>query len=146
MLRDIGTALIGLALYYSTRWLGLSLAWSRWGPGFAFREGTVSVTGGWLAFSLALAVGGAFLGGWVAGSLRGGKAVQLLAGFLLLLGAVSVLTGARRETVDPPEDLGRLSVQEALVVARQPGWFAVLEPLAATAGALIGGTGRQRLR
>jgi hypothetical protein len=142
MVRHIGAALVGLAVYFVAHWLGLVIAWGRWGPDFAFRGQTAVVTGGWLLFSLALAVGAAFLGGWVAGSLGGGRPVQLLAGFLLILGMVTVVTGSRRAPVEPPEDLAALSVREALVVAVEPGWAGVLEALLATAGALVGGAGR----
>lgn len=144
ILRSAGFALIGLTVYYLTRWVGLSLAWSRGGPGFAFREGTVLVTGAWLLLSLALALGAGFLAGWIAGSLGGSRPVQLVAGFLLVAGVVGLATAARRERVEPPEDLAGLGVREALVVAEAPGWLAVVEPLLATAGALVGGAGRQR--
>ena len=143
MVRQIGAALVGLAAYFVAHWLGLSIAWGQWGPGLAFRGETAVVTGGWVLFSLALAFGAAFLGGWAAGSLGGGRPVQLLAGFLLILGAVSVVTELRRETVEPPEDLASLGVREALVVAVEPGWTGVLETLLATAGALVGGAGRR---
>ncbi|MEZ5331704.1 MAG: hypothetical protein R2991_06550 [Thermoanaerobaculia bacterium] len=144
MLRDVGAAVAGLALFFVVRWLGLSLAWKAWGVGFAFEPGTTTVSTPWILLSLGLALAGAFLGGWVAGSMRGGRAVQLLAGALLLLGVVGVVAGARREHLDAPEDLGTLTSGEVLVVARAPGWMAVLEPLLATAGALVGGTGRRR--
>lgn len=144
MLRGAGAALVGLTLYYVARWIGLAIAWTRGGADFAFRDGTATVTGAWLLFSLALALGAAFLGGLAAGSLGGSRSVQLVAGFLLVAGAVTVATAGRRERVEPPEDLGSLGVREALVVAEAPGWFAVAEPLLATAGALVGGAGRQR--
>lgn len=144
MLRDVGAAVAGLALCFAVRWSGLSLAWRGWGPSFVFRSGTAEVSVSWVLLSLGLTLGGAFLAGWVVGSLRGGRAVQLLAGSLLLLGFVGLVVGTGRGHVDVPEDLASLTAEEVLVVVQTPGWLAVLEPLVATAGALVGGTGRRR--
>lgn len=146
MIRSIAAVVAGYAVMALWVMLALSLSWMALGPGFAFREGTVDVSFGWMAVALVTGFLGAMLGGFVAARISlapGGRAVRALAGIVLVLGILSAFFQV------PPEerpvfegDVGGIGPTEAAEVARQPRWYPYVIALIGCAGVVTGGSPR----
>lgn len=110
----------------------------------SFEPGSYDASALWVATSFPLGVAAAVVAGYVCGSIaRGGRAPQVLAGVVLVLGllfAIPVL----RATDAAPARAGDVSNTEAMQWARQPKWVALVNPFIGAAGVLVGAGLRRR--
>lgn len=146
MIRSIAAVVAGYAVMALWVMLALSLSWMALGPEFAFREGTVDVSLGWMAVALATGFLGALLGGFVAARISrvpGGSAVRVLAGLVLVLGLLSAFFQV------PPEErpvfegeIAAIAPAEAAEVARQPRGYPYAISIIGCLGVLGGGSAR----
>jgi hypothetical protein len=93
----------------------------------------------WLIVSL----GAALVGGWLCARIaKGGRAVQVLAGLLLILGIISAVGErmmAQSEAAAPVVREADINSMEAMMSAQSPAWVSFANPLLGMVGVLIGG-------
>lgn len=145
MWRSILGAVVGYIAMVAVVMVGIGIAWGLLGGSGAFSgEGPYPSTA-WLAFNLVFGFVGSVAGGWVALKTgKGGLAVRILVGLMLVLGLYMALTAessyANREPVDKP--VAEMTFMEAGQHAKQPTWYNWVIPLIGVAGVLIGGRER----
>jgi hypothetical protein len=142
MLRSILSVIAGYAAMAILVMAGFSIAFVR--PDLAFRPGTLTVTTGWLVYTILLSFVAALAGGWVCRRIaRSGKPVWVLAVFAVHLGLASAVQNfSRPEPALSSEEVTALPALERGQYARQPDWYAFALPVLAGAGILLGGRGR----
>ncbi|MEM7049686.1 MAG: hypothetical protein AAF604_08505 [Acidobacteriota bacterium] len=142
MLRATAAVVAGYITMVVWVMVTLTIAWVAVGPSFAFQDGTVNVTAGWLAINLPLGLVGAIFGGfitaWVGRSWGPVKALMVV---IVVVSVLSMLVQGSKPEV--PADLD-LSSLEAASYAQQPGWYAVVVALVGVVGVYLGGGLRLR--
>jgi hypothetical protein len=140
VLRAVLAVIAGYVTLFAIVFASLSIAYLALGPERAFRPRTYDVSTTWLITHFILGLVGTMAGGavcaWIA---RGRGAPMVLAVFVLvlgLLGAVAIaLTPAPESPLLRDATVGNL---EAMQMARQPLWVALVNALVGPAGVLIG--------
>lgn len=105
----------------------------------AFTSGTYTVSLTWIIISCVLSLIAAIAGGFVCAAVsRSSRAVQVLAGLVLVLGILLAIPVLTSSDVRPNVRTGAVPNLEAMAKARTPGWVALLNPVLGTIGVLIG--------
>ena len=113
-----------------------SLLWMALGPSCAFQPGSWEVSGGWVLGSVVLGLVAAYVGGRVCARVAHDAAgATILIGLVILLGVITALMPVEVATGPRPDDV---SMMEATAGARQPAWFAWLNPVIGIVGVWFG--------
>lgn len=142
MTRKILGAVAGYVAYFFCVFLlftGFSLAL---GPDRLFLPGNYEPSMMWIIGALVIGLISAVIGSYVAALIGKSGAVKIMAGIVVLIGAIVFvqLLGEKRavetRTVDLP-------IMEAMFKAREPLWFAAVNPLLLVIAVLAGGSLRK---
>ena len=140
MLRSILGAIAGYVLLFIVTFATFTIAYLVMGAETAFSPGGYDVSITWIAVSTVLGFIAAVVGGYVASIVgRGGTAVKILAGIILVLGLMmaAMVAVSPRPTEERAADTPNM---EAMAKAQTPLWIAILNPLIGIAGVLVGGS------
>lgn len=124
----------------------IAAAWFSLGPEFAFEDDTFKASLGWTLTMLLSGLVAAIIGGCVAkligGNDFGSKAVFGLAGLVLVMGVVTIISQSMFDAPVPPEDLETSGVTfaEAGQFAKSPTWYNYAIIVVGVVGTLIGGS------
>jgi len=144
MARSILAVVAGYATLALLIFVTFTLLYLVLGADRSFEPGSYDASTLWVATSFPLGVAASVAAGYVCGTIaRGGRAPQVLAGVVLVLGllfAIPVL----RATDAAPARTGDVSNTEAMQWARQPKWVALVNPFIGAAGVLVGAGLRRR--
>ena len=136
-----GYATLALLIFVSFTLLYLVLGADR-----SFEPGSYDASTLWVLTSFPLGVAASVAAGYVCASIaRGGRAPQVLAGVVLVLGLLFAIPVLRAADAPSPARTGDVSNTEAMQWARQPKWVALVNPFIGAAGVLVG-AGLQRRR
>ena len=139
MVRKILGVIVGYLAMVAFIMITFTLTYLVLGPDGAFKPGEFGPSNLWIAISFVLGFVGAVLAGLVCALIaRSSKSVMSLAGIVLILGLVLAIPILMDEPVIE-ERSGDLPSFEAMQKGQQPGWVALLNPLVAAAGILLGG-------
>ena len=118
---------------------GLSVApWFVFGLDTVLEPGRFDTVRAYDVYAIAVAFGGAVLGGWIAARIgRSQVAVLVLAGFAILGGVVNAVQQAARP--EPGPRSSGVTIQQVMETRREPGWYTWLIPVLGVPGVLIGG-------
>ena len=136
MLRNILAAIVGYIAMAAALFAMFSLLWMTLGPSRAFEPGSWEVSGSWVLGQLLLGLVGAYIGGRVCAKVaHDAKGAMILIGLVIVLGVVNALMQGEMAAGPRPDDL---TMMEATVGARQPTWFAWLNPVIGVVGVWFG--------
>ncbi|MYH50851.1 MAG: hypothetical protein F4020_04715 [Gammaproteobacteria bacterium] len=136
MLRNILAAVVGYIAMAAALFAMFSLLWMTLGPSRAFQPGSWEVSGGWVLGQLVLGLVGAYIGGRVCARVaHDAGGAMILIGLVIVLGVVNALMLGEMAAGPRPDDV---SMMEATAGARQPTWFAWLNPVIGAVGVWFG--------
>ena len=136
MLRNILAAVVGYIAMAAALFAMFSLLWMTLGPSRAFQPGSWEVSGGWVLGQLVLGLVGAYIGGRVCARVaHDAGGAMILIGLVIVLGVVNALMPGEMAAGPRPDDV---SMMEATAGARQPTWFAWLNPVIGAVGVWFG--------
>ena len=138
MIRKILGAVAGyVVLFFSTFLLftGLSVVL---GPDRLFRPGNYEPSMMWIIGAFVIGLIAAAIGGYVAELIGKSGAVKIMAGLVVLIG-VFVFVQLFRETSAVETRTVDLPIMEAMFKAREPLWFAAVNPLLVVIAVFAGG-------
>ena len=136
MLRNILAAIVGYVAMAALLFVLFSLLWLTMGPSRAFQPGSWEVAGGWVLGQVVLGLVAAYVGGRVCAKVaHDATGATILIGLVIVLGVVNALMQGEMAAGPRPDDL---SMMEATAGARQPTWFAWLNPLIGAVGVWFG--------
>lgn len=136
MLRNILAAIAGYVVMAAVLFVLFSLLWVTMGPSRAFEPGSWEVSGGWVLGQVVLGLVAAYIGGRVCAKVaHDAGGATILIGLVIVLGVVNALMQGEMAAGPRPDDL---SMMEATAGARQPTWFAWLNPVIGTVGVWFG--------
>jgi hypothetical protein len=124
---------------------GLSVApWFAFGLDAVLEPGRFDTVFAYDVWALAVAFGGALLGGFVAARVgRSQIAVLVLAAFAFVGGVVNAVQMARRP--EPGPRPSGVTIQQVMETRREPGWYTLTILVLGVPGVVIGGSfGRSR--
>ena len=136
MLRNILAAVVGYIAMAAVLFALFSLLWMALGPSRAFQPGSWEVAGGWVFGQFVLGLVAAYIGGRVCAKVApdtGGATI--LIGLVIVLGVMAALMPGEMAAGPRPDDV---SMMEATAGARQPTWFAWLNPVIGAVGVWFG--------
>ena len=144
MARSILAVVAGYATLALLIFVSFTALYLLMGSDAAFEPGSYDASSLWVMTSFPLGVAASVAAGYVCAAIaRGGRAPQVLAGVVLVLGllfAIPVLRAAD----DAPARAGDVSNMEAMQQARQPRWVALANPFVGAVGVLVGAGLRRR--
>ena len=146
MLRQIGATVAGYIVMAVAVFVSFTLAYLALGADGAFQPGTYEVSVLWVATAVLLGLLAAVVGGLVCSAIsRGGRAPKVLAVIVLVLGFSSAIP-VLMDKAEPASREGDVGYVEAMQNAKQPDWFALINPFIGAVGILAGAilVGRQR--
>lgn len=136
LLKNILAAIVGYVVMAFTVFALFSLLWIILGPSGSFRPGSWEVSGVWAAGSVVVGLLAACLGGLACTRLaHDRKAVWILIVIVLALGVYTALMPMEMAAGPRPDEV---SMMEATVGARQPGWLIWLNPVLGVVGVWFG--------
>jgi hypothetical protein len=140
MVRTIGSIVVGYLAMALVVFAGLTLAYLVVGPDRAFRPGVFDVSPLWVAISIVVGFGAAFLGGWLARRISGTvRGPQLLAGLVVILGLALALPALLGDPAAAGMRADALGPFDAMMQAQTPLWLMLLNPVIGAIGVLVGG-------
>lgn len=144
MFRSILAAISGYIVMFLIVMLGFAACWLGLGSEFAFEENTTTASLGLTLCSLVSGLFAAIVGGRVAamiGGRYGKRAVNVLAGMILVLGALSAIGQSFVEPTPLPAgvSVSDLEFVDAGTYAVSPPWYHYAIPVVGIVGVLIGG-------
>ena len=135
----VGYAALALLIFVTFTALYLVLGADR-----SFEPGSYDASTLWVATSFPLGVAASVAAGYVCAAIaRGGRAPQVLAGVVLVLGLLFAIPVLRASDAAPART-GEVSNAEAMQRARQPKWVALVNPFIGAVGVLVGAGLRRR--
>lgn len=135
-----GYATLALLIFVSFTLLYLVLGADR-----SFEPGNYDASTLWVLTSFPLGVAASVAAGYVCAALaRGGRAPQVLAGVVLVLGLLFAVPVLRAADNAPAARAGDVPNMEAMQQARQPKWVALVNPFIGAVGVLVGAGLRRR--
>ena len=137
MIRTILGAIVGYIVHFFCVFLlfsGLSLVL---GPDRLFLPGNYEPSMMWIIGAFVVGFIAAVIGGYVAALIGKSGAVKIMAGLVVLIGAI-VFVGLLRETTPVETRTVDLPLMEAMFKAREPLWVAVVNPLLVVIGICAG--------
>ena len=142
MIRKLLGAIAGYVLYFvcvGLLFTGLSVVL---GPNRLFLPGNYEPSMMWIVGALVIGLISAVIGGYVAALIGKSDAVKIMAGIVVLIGII-VFVHLSRETSAVETRTVDLPVMEAMFKAREPLWFASINPLLVVMGVFAGGALRK---
>jgi hypothetical protein len=134
-----GYATLALVIFVSFTTLYLVLGADR-----SFEPGSYDASTLWVMTSFPLGVAASVAAGYLCALIaRSGRAVQALAGVVLVLGLLFAIPVLRASDAAPTARAGDVPNMEAMQQARQPRWVALVNPFIGAVGVLVG-AGLQR--
>ena len=135
-----GYATLALVIFVTFTALYLVLGADR-----SFEPGSYDASTLWVATSFPLGVAASVAAGYVCAALaRGGRAPQVLAGLVLVLGLLFAIPVLRAADNALPARAGDVPNMEAMQQARQPKWVALVNPFIGAVGVPVGAGLRRR--
>lgn len=139
MLRSVLGVVLGYLVMFIAVFVTFSIAYLAMGVDRAFRPGSYDVSAAWAVTSLVLGFVAAAVGGLVCAVIAGRSTPpKVLAGVVLALGLLMAIPLLVAEQPERPARTGDVSNLEAMQHARQPVWFALVNPAVGAAGVLLG--------
>jgi MFS family permease len=126
---------IGIFLLFSALYLAL-------GPDRAFLPAKYDPTMLWTVSAFILGFIASVIGGFVAALIGRSGAVKIMAGLVLLIGAIVVVMLAM-DSKPVEVRTGDVPNMEAMMKAREPVWVGVVNPLLGAIGVFVGGSLRK---
>lgn len=126
---------IGIFILFSALYLAL-------GPDRAFLPARYDPTMLWTVCAFILGFIASVIGGYVAALIGRSGAVKIMAGLVVLIGAIVVVMIIRENKPDEVRT-GDVPNMEAMMKAREPLWVAVVNPVLGAIGAFVGGSLRK---
>ncbi|HEU4888338.1 MAG TPA: hypothetical protein VFV49_10650 [Thermoanaerobaculia bacterium] len=142
MIRKILGAVIGYVAYFFCVFLlftGLSVVL---GPDRLFLPGNYEPSMMWIIGALIIGFIAAVIGGYVAALIGKSGAAKIMAGIVVLIGVI-VFVGLLRENSAVETRTVDLPIMEAMFKAREPLWFAAVNPLLVVIAVFTGGALRK---
>jgi len=142
MIRKLLGAVVGYVVFFFSLFLlftGLSLVL---GPDRLFLPGNYDPSMMWTISAFVLGVISAAIGGYVAAFIGKSGAVKIMAGLVLLIGAI-VFVQLLRENKAVETRTVDLPTMEAMFKAREPLWVAVVNPLLVVIAVFAAGARRK---
>jgi uncharacterized membrane protein YeaQ/YmgE (transglycosylase-associated protein family) len=123
---------IGIFALFSSLYLVL-------GPDKAFMPAQYHPTMLWTISAFVLGFIAAVIGGYIAALIGKGGGVKIMAGILVIIGAIVVVMLALDKT---PEEVrtGDVPNMQAMMKAREPLWVGVVNPILGLIGVFVGGS------
>lgn len=142
MIRKVLGAVVGYVVYFFCVFLlftGLSVAL---GPDRLFLPGNYDPSMMWIIGALVIGLIAAAIGGYVAALIGKSGAVKIMAGVVVLIGVI-VFVQLYKENGPAETRIVELPIMEAMFKAREPLWFAVVNPLLVVIAVFAGGALRK---
>ncbi len=142
MIRNVLAAVAGYVVYFFCVFLlftGFSVAL---GPDRLFLPGNYEPSMLWIIGALVIGLISAVIGGYVAAVIGKSGAVKVMAGLVVLIGVI-VFVGLLREEKAVASRTVDLPTMEAMFEAREPLWFAAVNPLLLVIAVFAGGALRK---
>lgn len=142
MIRKFLGALGGYVVYFFLVFLlftGLSVVL---GPDRLFRPGNYDPSMMWVIGALVIGLISAVTGGYVAAVIGKSGAIKIMAGIVVLIGVLVFVQLFRDDTAVEPRTVD-LPTMEAMFKAREPLWFAAVNPLLLVIAVFAGGSLRK---
>ena len=137
-----GYATLALAIFVSFTSLYLVLGADR-----SFEPGSYDASTLWVMTSFPVGVAASVAAGYVCGLVaRRGRAPQVLAGVVLVLGLLFAIPVLRASDAAMTARAGDVSNMEAMQRARQPRWVALVNPFIGAVGVLVGAGLRRKAK
>jgi uncharacterized membrane protein YeaQ/YmgE (transglycosylase-associated protein family) len=143
MIRSILGAIAGYIVFALALFLLFSGLYLAMGPDRAFLPKNYDPTMLWTISSFILGCVAAAIGGYAAALIGRSGAVKIMAGLVVLIGAIVVVMLIRE---NKPEEVrtGDVPNMEAMMKAREPVWVAVVNPILGVIGVFVGGSLRKK--
>jgi uncharacterized membrane protein YeaQ/YmgE (transglycosylase-associated protein family) len=142
MVRKILGAIAGYLVFAICIFLLFSALYLAMGPNRAFLPAKYDPTMLWTICAFVLGFIGAAIGGFVAALIGRSGAVKIMAGLVVLIGAIVVVMIIKENKPDEVRT-GDVPNMEAMMKAREPLWVAVVNPLLGAIGVFVGGSLRK---
>jgi uncharacterized membrane protein YeaQ/YmgE (transglycosylase-associated protein family) len=142
VVRKILGAVVGYVVFFFSVFLlftGLSLVL---GPDRLFLPGNYDPSMMWIIGAIVIGLIAAAIGGYVAALIGKSGAVKIMAGLVVLIGAI-VFVQLLRETRAVETRTVALPTMEAMFKAREPLWVAAVNPLLVVIAVIAGGALRK---
>lgn len=142
MIRKILGAVVGYVVYFFCLYLlftGISVAL---GPDRLFLPGNYDPSIMWIISAFLLGLVSAAIGGYVAALIGKSAAVKIMAGIVVLIGVI-VFVQLLRENRAVETRTVDLPTMEAMFKAREPLWFAAVNPFLVVIAVFAGGALRK---
>jgi uncharacterized membrane protein YeaQ/YmgE (transglycosylase-associated protein family) len=142
MVRKILGAIAGYIVFAFFIFLLFSALYLALGPDKAFLPAKYDPTMLWTISAFVLGFIAAVIGGFVAALIGRSGAVKILAGLVLLIGAIVVVMLIKE---NKPNEVrtGDVPNMEAMMKAREPVWVGVVNPILGAIGVFVGGSLRK---
>jgi predicted anti-sigma-YlaC factor YlaD len=145
MVRNILAVVAGYATLALLIFVTFTLLYLMLGADRSFEPGSYDASALWVLTSFPLGVATSVAAGYVCAALaRGGRAPQVLAGVVLVLGLLFAIPVLRAADAPSPPRAGGVSNMEAMRQARQPEWVHLVNPFVGAVGVLVGAGLRRR--
>lgn len=139
MVRKIVGVIVGYVVMAVMVFLTFSLAYLTMGAAHAFKPGRFDPSLRWIVVSFVLAFVAALVGGYTCATIAKSKrAAQVLAGIVVVLGALVAIPALTANDTRPNFRVGNVTNMEAMQKARTPGWVALMNPLIGAVGVMVG--------
>ena len=144
MVRSILAVVAGYATLALVIFVTFSALYLVLGADRSFEPSSYDASTLWVMTSFPLGVAASVAAGFVCAAIaRGGRAPQVLAGVVLVLGLLFAIPVLRQPDTSPVRT-GDVPNMEAMQGARQPKWVALANPFVGAAGVLVGARLRRR--
>ena len=135
--KTIGSVILGYLVMVVVVFATFSLAFLALGTEGSFQPGSYDISSLWIVLSIVLGFIAAVAGGLVCLAVaREEKAAHILALVVIVLGIVLAIPQFTGGIEDPGPRAADVATFEAMQIARQPTWLALLNPLIGAAGVL----------
>jgi len=138
MLRNILAVIVGYVVIFLITVISFSAAYMALGAAGSFKPGSYDVSSTWAAISIIVGLASAMLGGAICARIAASAAAsKVFAGIVFLLGLLLAIPTLSAEEA-PARESDEIPMSQAMRDARQPTWFALLNPLLGAGGILLG--------
>jgi hypothetical protein len=140
MLRTILSVVVGYVAIFILVFFTLAVAFMVMKADGALKPGSFETSSLWLVVSITLGFVVAAIGGFISAAIaRKPSGPIALAIVVLVLGLIFAIPALRpAESEEPAVRAGDVGMMEAMQKAKQPPWFAIVNPFIGAAGVLIG--------
>ena len=147
MVRSILAVVAGYAALALVIFVTFSALYLVLGADRSFAPGSYDASTLWVMLSFPLGVVASVVAGYVCAAVaRGGRAPQVLAGVVLVLGLLFAIPVLRAADAPSPARTSDVPNMEAMQQARQPKWVALVNPFVGVVGVLVGAGLRRKGR